>query len=406
MAANALEFNQVATILNAIQNQVTGRQNIAPVDGTTFATAADTVLKTGYEQVYNAISMVLGRTIFSIRPYDRKFKGLEMSDAEFKMHTRKLQIADSVFEDNQTMEWPVHYDATHTGNPFGDGESVDQQKIKKSEIIQTNFYGMNTYQDHYTIFDEQLDVAFSSPEELGRFFSMITMNISNMFEQARENWARYTLVNFMGSLYDIGGERVVHLLTEYNALLGLSGADALDANSVYLPENFPSFIKWFSARMKKVSRDFTERSIKFQSPIKGRYITRHTPVSKQRIFIYAPVQDQIETMVLSSVFHDTYLKRAYTEEVNFWQNINSPDTVNVYPCYQGTEGSPVKGDLVNTNKIFGCLMDEEACGYTLVKSTMKAAPYNAAADYQNFFLKDYHKNYNDVSEKAVLLVLD
>lgn len=405
MAANEMSFNQVATLLNAIQQVVTGRQSIAPVDGTEFATAADITLKQGYEKVYNAISMVLGPTIFSIRPYDRKFKGLEMTESQYKMHTRKLQIVDNEFEENDTMKWPVHYDGDETV-PSGNGESVDQQVIKKHEIIQTNFYGMNTYQDHYTIFDEQLEVAFSNPGELGRFFSMITMNVNNMFEQAREDFARYTLVNFMGALYDLGGTRVVKLLTEYNALLGLSGANALDANSVYLPENFPSFIKWFASRMRQLSAEMTERSIKYQSAINGKYVTRHTPLSKQRIFIYAPAQFQIDTMVLSSVFHDAYLKQAYTESVNFWQSINAPQSIQIYPSYMGPNGTAIKGNLINKSNIFGVVMDEEAAGYTVVKSTMKNAPYNARADYQNFFLKDYHKNYNDVSEKAVLLVLE
>lgn len=405
MAANEMSFNQVATVLNTIQNIVTGRQNVAAVDTSTFCTAADITLKTGYEKVYNAISMVLGRTIFSIRPYDRKLKGLEMTDGQFKMHARKLQILDTQFEDNDTVKYPVHWDTGETV-PSGNGESVDQQIIKKSEIVQTNFYGMNTYQDHYTIFDEQLEVAFSSPEELGRFFSMITMNVSNMFEQAREDFARYTIVNFLGALYDLGGNRVVHLLTEYNTLLGLTGTDALTANTVYLPENFSAFIKWFAARMRQISQEMTDRSVKYQSAINGKNITRHTPISKQRIFMFAPALNQIDTMVLSSVFHDQYLKQAYTEAVSFWQGINNPDTINITPSYMGPAGTVIKGAAANTSGVFGVIMDEEACGYTIVKSTMKNAPYNARGDYQNFFLKDYHKNYNDVSEKAVLLLLN
>ena len=76
MAANSLEFNQVATILNTIQQQVTGRASIAPVDTSTFATAADIVLKTGYDAIYKAIGLVFGPTLMSIRPYNRKFGGL------------------------------------------------------------------------------------------------------------------------------------------------------------------------------------------------------------------------------------------------------------------------------------------------------------------------------------------
>ena len=167
MPANDLDFNQVATILNAIQQQATGVSSIAAVDGASFAQSAQTTLKAGYEQVYRAISIVLGRTIFSIRPYNRKFNGMEFTDAMFKLHTRKLQIADGAFEDNDTVDYPVHYDDNETVIS-GNGIAVDQQTIKKAEILQTNFYGMNTYQDHYTLFDEQLEVAFQSVDEFAQ----------------------------------------------------------------------------------------------------------------------------------------------------------------------------------------------------------------------------------------------
>lgn len=405
MAANALEFNQVSAVLNAIQNIVTGKNNVASIDTSTFCTAADITLKQGYDKVINAISLVLGPTLMEIRPYDRKFKGLELTDTQFKLRTRKLQVIDNEFEDNDTHKYPVQYDSGES-DPYGDGLSVDMQTIKKTKAVETNFYGMNTYQDHYTIFDNQLDVAFSSPDELARFISMITQDMSNRFEQAREDFARYTLVNFIGALYDLGGDRVVHLLTEYNALLGLTGDDALDANTVYLPANFPAFIKWMASRIRQISQQMTERTYKFQNPINGKYIMRHTPIADQRIFIYAPVLNQIDTMVLSSVFHDSYLKQAYSEAVTFWQGINQPSSVDVYPSYTGSNGVAVKGSRVNTSAVFGVIMDREAAGYSVIKTTMEAAPRNVRGQYQNYWLKDWHKNFNDVSEKGVLLLLD
>ena len=405
MAANALEFNQVSAVLNAIQNIVTGKNNVASIDTSTFCTAADITLKQGYDKVINAISLVLGPTIMGIRPYDRKFKGLEMTDTQFKLRTRKLQVIDNEFEDNDTHKYPVQYDSGES-DPYGDGLSLDMQTIKKTKAVETNFYGMNTYQDHYTIFDNQLDVAFSSPDEMARFISMITMDVSNRFEQAREDFARYTMVNYIGALYDLGGDRVVHLLTEYNTLLGLTGDDALDANTVYLPANFPAFIKWMASRIRQISQQMTERTYKFQNPINGKYIMRHTPIADQRIFIYAPVLNQIDTMVLSSVFHDSYLKQAYTEAVTFWQGINQPSTVDVYPSYTGSNGVVVKGSRVNTSAVFGVIMDREAAGYSVIKTSMEAAPRNVRGQYQNYWLKDWHKNFNDVSEKGVLLLLD
>lgn len=402
--ANDLTFNQVATVLNALQNQATGQSNITATDTSSFVAAATTTLKTGYEQVYRAISAVLGRTIFSNRPYYAKLKGMEVSDTQFKLHTRKLQISDNDFEDNEAVAWPVHYDATQTSNPTGDGSSVDMQKIKKAKPIQTNFYGMNTFQDHYTIFDEQIEIAFSSPEELAMFWTMVTQNISDRFEQARENSARAILCNMAGACAALNdGGRVIHLLTEYNARTGQS----LTSTTVYDPANFPGFVRWAFGRIAAISSLMTERSTKYQTVITGSPIQRHTPVEKQRLYIYAPEEMQMKANVLSTTFHDEFLRMADHEMVNFWQSIITPDGINVKPGYMAANGAAtVHGSAITFSGLFGILMDEEAGGYARLRSSIKPAPYNAAGDYQNFWLKEYHKLYMDNTEKIVLLVLD
>lgn len=401
--ANDLTFNQIATILNSICAQATGQAQITPTNTSDFVAVATTTLKAGYEEVYKAISTVLGRTIFSMRPYYAKLRGMQVTDGMFKLHTRKLQISDNTFEDNQSVQWPVTYDATQTP-PLGDGESVDMQKIKKAKPLQTNFYGMNTMQDSYTIFDHQLDIAFSSPDELSMFWTMILQNITDRFEQGRENLARGILSNMAGACAALNdGGRVIHLLTEYNARTGQS----LTTTTVYDPANFPGFVRWAFGRISALSSLMTERSTKFQTTITGSPIMRHTPVERQRLYIYAPEEMQMRANVLSTTFHDNFLRLADHEMLNFWQSIDTPDGINVVPGYIASNGAAtVHGSAVTFTGLFGILMDEEAGGYATVKSTLKPAPYNAAGDYQNFFLKEYNKVYMDNTEKIILLVLD
>ena len=401
--ANDLTFNQIATILNSICAQATGQAQITPTNTSDFVAVATATLKAGYEEVYKAIGTVLGRTIFSMRPYYAKLRGMQVTDGMFKLHTRKLQLSDNTFDDNQSVKWPVTYDVTQSP-PLGDGESVDMQKIKKAKPLQTNFYGMNTFQDHYTIFDHQIDVAFSSPDELGMFWSMILQNITDRFEQARENLARGILSNMAGACAALNdGGRVIHLLTEYNTRTGQS----LTTTTVYDPSNFPGFVRWAFGRISALSSLMTERSTKFQTTITGSPIMRHTPVERQRLYIYAPEEMQMRANVLSTTFHDNFLRLADHEMLNFWQSIDTPDGINVVPGYINAAGAAtVHGSAVTFTGLFGILMDEEAGGYATVKSTLKPAPYNAAGDYQNFFLKEYNKTYMDNTEKIILLVLD
>lgn len=400
--ANELTFNQTAAILNALNTQATGQAAIAPTDTASFVAAGTTLLKTGYEQVYRAISVVLGRTIFSVRPYYAKLRGMEVSDTMFRLHTRKLQVADNELENNKAVEWPVHFDDTE--DPIsGNGESVDMQKIKKADVLQTNFYGMNTFADHYTIFDEQLEVAFTSPDELAMFWTMILQNISDRFEQSRENCARAILSNAIGALNALNESgRIIHLLTEYNTRTGKS----LTTTTVYDPANYPDFMRFVFGRVASLSSIMTERSSLFQTIVNSKYINRHTPVEKQRLYLFAPEEMQMRSQVLSTTFHDEFLRMADHEMVNFWQSIQTPGRVSVTPGYIAANGTATTGAAQVVNNVFGILMDEEAGGYTRLRSSIKPAPYNAAGDYQNFWLKEYNKMYMDNTEKMVLLLLD
>lgn len=401
--ANDLTFNQIATVLNAINSQATGQAQIAPTDTSSFVQVATTVLKMDREQVYRAIGAVLGRTIFSQRPYYAKLRGMQVTDGMFKLHTRKLQLVDNTMDNNQSVQWPVTYDQTQDP-PLGDGESVDMQKIKKAKPIQTNFYGMNTFQDSYTIFDRQLEVAFSSPSELSMFWQMVIQNVADRFEQSRENLARGILSNAAAACTALNdGGRVIHLLTEYNARTGQS----LTTETVYDPANYPGFVRWAFGRIAAVSSLMEERSTKYQTVLNAGTVMRHTPKARQRLYVYAPEEMQMRANVLATTFHDSFLSLGDHEMVNFWQAINTPDGINVKPGYINADGvATVHGSAITFTGLFGVLMDEEAGGYATVSSTIKPAPYNAAGDYQNFFLKEYNKVYMDNTEKIVIFVLD
>lgn len=400
--ANELTFNQTAAILNALNTQATGQAAIAPTDTASFVAAGTTLLKTGYEQVYRAISAVLGRTIFSVRPYYAKLRGMEVSDTMFRLHTRKLQVADNELENNKAVEWPVHYDDTE--DPIsGNDESVDMQQIKKANVLQTNFYGINTFADHYTLFDEQLEIAFTSPDELAMFWTMILQNVSDRFEQSRENCARAILSNAIGALSALNESgRIIHLLTEYNTRTGQS----LTTTTVYDPANYPDFMRFVFGRVAALSSLMTERSSLFQTIVNSKYINRHTPIERQRLYLFAPEEMQMRSQVLSTTFHDEFLRMADHEMVNFWQSIRNPGRVSVTPGYIAANGTATAGSAQVVDNVFGILMDEEAGGYTRLRSSIKPAPYNAAGDYQNFWLKEYNKMYMDNTEKMVLLLLD
>lgn len=402
MSVNTMTFQQIATVLNSIVHQATGQTAITPTNTAEFVSVANTVLSLGNDVVMNAISSVLSRTIFSIRPYSAKFVGLEKDLPRWGAYMRKLSIADSDWADDEAYKYPVAYDGSETP-PTGDGGIVDQWKIKKPNVLQTNFYGASVFSDHVTIFENQLESAFRSPEELGSFISLIMTNLSNRIEMSRDAVARGLVANMIGALLtENDSNRVVHLLTEYNAQTGLS----LTAQSVYAPDNFPAFMKWVYSRVAQISDLMTENSLMFQTVISGKPVLRHTPMQNQKIYLFSPARHQMDARVLADTYHDNYLKYADVESVNYWQSIQTPDTVNVSPVYTSTAGAVVNGDAVSKSGIFGVMFDEDAMGYALLDRRMVPTPINANGLYRNIFVHAKQKVFMDNTEKAVVLLLD
>lgn len=389
--ANDLTFTQISTVLNDIVNLATGNEASKALDYSTFVNQAQLALKMGYDPVLNSISQVMARTIFSIRPYTRKFKGIEADNQRWGNHVRKINWVDKDWEN----------DARYT---LTDGETVDMYKINLPKVMQTNFYGANTFERYVTILRDQLDNAFRGPEELARFMTGTMQNISDIIEQSHESLARATVVNFIAAKYTADTTSVIHLLTEYNTLIGAE--PALTINDIYKPDNFKPFMQWVFGRIQGISSMMTERSEKFQLNITGKPISRHTPVERQKIYMYAPSIYYNSTMNLANTFHPDFIKMGNFEAVNYWQSIDSPDNINITASYTDVDGTVKKSSAVNIDNVLGVIFDEEALGYTVVNQWSAPTPFNAKGGYSNIFWHFTDKYWNDLTEKGVVLMLN
>lgn len=388
--SNNLTFNQMATLLSSITAQATGKTALTPTNTGEFVSVANTALLSGYDNLINAISQVLSKTVFSVRPYSRKFAGIHADAQRYGNHVRKLQMVDGEAEDDDRQK-------------LVNGESIDQQKVNKPQILQTNFYGANVYQRSVTLFKDQLDVAFSSPDEFGRFISMVVQNVSDMIEKDHEECARATIANFVAGKVKCDPDNVVHLLTEFNE----SSGTKISADQLYNSELFPVFMKFVMARVKTISDYMTERSTFYHVNIEGKPVSRHTPKEKQKIYLHSKMMNLMETSTLSSVFHDEYLKKVDYETVNFWQSIKEPHKISCKPSYIGADGRLVSNaENVEVDNVFGLIFDEEALGYTVVNSWSASAPFNARGGYTNTYWHFTDRYWNDFTENGVVLVLD
>ena len=397
MAVNDMTFEQSATFLNDLVRQATGQEpQIAVTDTGTFTTVATTLLQTGVDPVLSALSQVLGRTIFSIRPYTQKFKGIDVDAERWAAHVRKVNFVSSQLEDDQRL--------ARLGDPaevLKDGESVDMYKIKKPKVVQTNFYGQTQYQEHVTIFRDQLDTAFRNPEEFGQFVSGVMQTIKDDLTQVRESEARSALVNLATGHAWMDAPDVINVLQAYKDETGVS----LTVANMYADGNYMPFIKWLYAYINTLTDLMAERSTKFHKNITGKPIRRHTPADRMKAYMFNGVLNKIDSAVLSSVFNEEKLRMIDFEAVAFWQNINEPMKMSAKPTAMKDDGTlQHKNTAQVLDNVIGMLFDEEAVGITTKSTWMERSPFNPAGAYSNLFWHHSQAVWNDFSENCVVLI--
>lgn len=393
MSVNALGIEDVRTLLNDLHTQVTGQASITPTNTADFISMAQATLAAGTDKVWSAMQIQLSKTLFSVRPYSRKFGGLLADDIRWGGIVQKVSYVDSDLTTNEMVYHPV------------DGQSVDQWVQKKGDILVTRFTGSDAYQDWITIYDQALRDAFLSESQLGAFYAGKMQELSNKWEQYIEELNRTALGNFIAA--KVAKETdfpdgVVHLLTEYNTLTGLT----LTAQTVYQPANIRAFFQFVRARINTLSRLMTNRSVKFQCNVTGKPVARHTPLENQKMYILSEALDQIDVMVNTNTYHDEPLAYADVEGVDFWQSIENPDEMQITPVIIDANGQAVTGTAQTITNLFGVIFDEDAVVTNMKEYRLESTPLNARGLYRNTWLTSNSQYCNDLTEKGIVLLLD
>lgn len=388
--ANTLEQNQIYSVINAINAQAKTGGGLTAVDTSSFVTVAQAVLLSGYDNLMSAVSQVLSKTIFSHRPYEAILDILYNDEIRWGNHVRKIVPLD----------WEAEADDRF---PLTDDTSVDPWVINKPKVKQFNFYGQEIYQRHMSIWKDQMDTAFSDENEFARFIAMIYANARDLITQDEENVRRMCLANFIGGIYYTSPNSVINLLTEYNTFTG----QELTATTVYQPDNYKPFIQWASARIMNVSDELRQRGYRWHKNLTGVNIPRHTPREFQKFIMFSPEYRRIENSALANTWHDEYIKGFDGfEAVNFFQNPDHPNSVNVTPSIIDNTGDFVKADQIVVNNIFGMIFDRDAIGQTRINQWSQATPLNPRGGYSNMFWHYTNRWYNDFTENAVLFILN
>lgn len=417
MSVNNMTIEQASAFLSAVVSQMQGGA-LASVNAGNFTSVAQNALQQGYDPLLTAISQVLTRTIFSVRPYRGKLSGILVDSQKYGAITRKINYLDGVLEDDQQ----IYLNGT---TPYVNGNvpTPDQYAIRKPAVWQSNFYASEVYQRVTTIWKNQIDMSMTSAAMFGEFISGQMQNIYDQLEQVADAKARQALINYIGGkwLMEQDGStqtHVIHLFTEYAADTGVT----LTMNTYLAPANYKPFIEWLYARIATLTDMMAERGhdYHYNPTINGAtaYIQRHTPKDRLKAFFIASEFNRIQSMAISEVFNKDELRMIDFTPINYWQSPTNPMAIDAEVTYNdesvditGATVSDLKNGVTQVlgtpmQSVLGVLFDEEALGITIVNEATVPTPLNAAGLYSNLFFHFNTKVWNDFSENGVVLMLD
>lgn len=394
--ANTLTPQDVYQIVNEMAAQALGGKAIAAVDTSSFVTVGEMLLRTGTENTLNALSTVIGKTIFSTRPYRSKFQSLVVNAQRWGGQVRKITYLWNDAEASQDWNTQLSPQALQNGN------SIDMYKINAPEALQLNFYGTKVLQKHITRFRDQLALAFTSEQEFISFIDGVMVEFNNEIEIINEQKSRGAVLNFMAGMQAMN-LNVVDLIEGYNDLMGTTYT-----REQLLSTHISDFMKYMAAQVKVWSAKLTDMNFNYHANITGKKkIPRHTPKQRQKMLMYEPLFIQAESRVYSSLFNPDYLNIGDFEGVNYWQDSQNPESINITPNILdvATGNSVNAANAVSIPYVLGLLYDEEALGVMPQFDYASTTPFNSAGGYYNMFMHWRFNVYNDFTENAVLFIL-
>lgn len=392
---NSLTPVDVYKIVNDMNKQMFGTKEIAVIDATNFVSVGEKMLRSGTENIMNAMAVTFMENYFPNTPYIGKVRIIDETAerwGEITLETVPLHQDEEASEDTNT-------DLNVT--QFDDGKSVDMYKIKKPKVVQLKFYGTKKEQNHITRLNDQLSQAFRSAEEFSNFYISVMTEFRNDIEQAMEAGRRLAICNYIAGISAMGLYEV-DLTAEYNTEHGTSYT-GLQLRTTYAKD----FVPWFVAYVQNLSDCMTERSTMYHANFTSQDILRFTPKEYQKFIMLNSFWKQAQTSVLSAAFNDKYLKIADVEFVNYWQSIKDPEQIKIKPNILDLATGTSKDATANVELpyVLGCIFDRRAVGVNYQFTKTITTPVNAAGDYYNTYVH-YRKNYwNNYTHNGVVFVM-
>ncbi len=417
--ARTLTPRDAHALVNLIASELTGQNgSIQNVTTDNFVSVGETIMSYPTENVYNAISMPLLRTLIAARSIDDEMLLINaLNSGVYSSRLRKISYLSRYAKPAGSFNTQLY---TNLAAGFTNGQNKDSNgdpQSTKSQWeqcpvvpVELNFGGSSVWDSGITWYKDQAKNAFTSEAAFLQFWEGALLENANDIKRQKNAFRRAIVLNYIAGLYDLqaAGTAVVNLTAAFNSKYGTNYTSE-QLRTTYLKE----FLKFFVATFKLYSENLKKSSLNYHVNISKTVngetynLLRHTPYNRQRVMLYQPLFIEAEAQVLPEIFRPEYLDiKTQYEPVLWWQNENDPAAIDVTPSVPNfTTGVQAAGDRVQLDYVVGMIFDEDAVMSDFQLDDANTTPLEARKRFRNTWYTMARNGLNDFTEKGVLFIM-
>ena len=406
-------------LVNLISAELTGQDaNLTKVTTDNFVSVGETIMSYAAENVYNAISTVMLKTLIAARPTTEDL--VIMNALDTGMYSNRLRkisylskyaMPSGSFNTQLYTNLAAGFTNGQNKDSNGDAQSTKSQWEQCPVIpIELNFGGSSVWDHGITWYKDQAKYAFRSEEEFNRFWAGALVKNANDIRREKSSYRRAILLNFIAGMYDLqsAGTKVINLTKAYNDEYGTNYTTA-QLRTTYQKD----FMEFFTAEFKIISDKLVKESVNYHIDMPKTindveyHLLRNTPKKNQRVILYQPMFTKAKAKVFPEIFNPEYLDiGTQYEGIDWWQNENEPEGIYVEPSIPDfTTGTQKKGDAVKLDHVVGLIFDEDALMSNFQLDDANTTPLEARKRFRNTWFTMARGGINDFTEKAVLFIM-
>lgn len=417
--ARTLTPRDAHALVNLITNELTGQNgSIQNVTTDNFVSVGETIMSYPTENVYNAISMPLLRTLIAARSIDDEMLLINaINSGVYSSRVRKISYLSRYAKPAGSFNTNLY---TNLAAGFTNGQNKDEggnPQSTKSQWeqcpvvpVELNFGGSSVWDHGITWYKDQAKNAFTSEAAFLQFWEGALLENANDIKREKNSFRRAIVLNYIAGMYDLqaAGTTVVNLTAAFNTKYGTSYTSE-QLRTTYLKD----FLKFFVATFKLYSENMKKSSLNYHVNISKTVngetynLLRNTPYSRQRVMLYQPLFIEAEAQVLPEIFRPEYLDiKTQYEPVLWWQNENDPAAIDVTPSVPNfTTGVQAAGDRVQLDYVVGMIFDQDAVMSDFQLDDANTTSLEARKRFRNTWYSMARNGLNDFTEKGVLFIM-